>query len=219
MTNKPSRRYVSYGATLNKKRGSARDPERTREALVKAAEKIVVEKGIEAMTLEEVAAAASVSKGGLLHHFPSKKALVLGIAQDMIRQYDLAIAGYQQKDPVGPGAFTRAFLRANLECADESAQLCNALVSDMRAYSGPLDLFRQHSVHCQTRIENDGLDPAAASIVRYAGEGLMASAMWGMPRPTHYDEVIEALLAMATGDSQGSKQKKASSANRTGKDS
>lgn len=164
---------------------------------MKAAAKIVVEKGIQAMTLEDVAAAASVSKGGLLHHFPSKKALIEGIAEDMVRRYDRSVADYQREDPAAPGAFTRAYLRANLECSEESAQLCNALVSDMRAFSGPLEVFREHSRQCQERIENDGLDPATASIVRYAGEGLMSAAIWGMARPSHYDEMVVALLRMA----------------------
>ena len=46
------------------------------EAIVDAAEAVVVESGAGHMTLDAVAAKAGVSKGGLLHHFPTKTALL-----------------------------------------------------------------------------------------------------------------------------------------------
>ncbi len=152
------------------------------------------------MSLDEVAAAASVSKGGLLHHFPSKRALVLGIVEDMIRRYDKEIEAYRGKDPSPPGAYTRAYLRANLDCADESAQRCHALVSEMKMFAGSCEQFCEHSRACQEQLEHDGIDPVIASIVRYAGEGLTAALRGGMPRPSNYEQVVEALLRMARGE-------------------
>ncbi len=47
-----------------------------RERLLDAAERLVLEVGAAHLTLDAVAKFAGVSKGGLLHHFPSKDALL-----------------------------------------------------------------------------------------------------------------------------------------------
>ncbi|MDI9560109.1 MAG: helix-turn-helix domain-containing protein, partial [Pseudomonadota bacterium] len=44
----------------------------TYDVIVRAAESVVVEAGASHMTLDAVATKAGVSKGGLLHHFPTK---------------------------------------------------------------------------------------------------------------------------------------------------
>ena len=50
---------------------SKKTPIETREKLVRAAAQLVISKGIARVTLEQVALDAGVSKGGLLHHFPT----------------------------------------------------------------------------------------------------------------------------------------------------
>src|SRR5687768_15624169 len=47
-----------------------------RERILEAAERVVGDVGAARMTLEGVAQAAGVSKGGLLYHFPTKEALL-----------------------------------------------------------------------------------------------------------------------------------------------
>ena len=56
------------------KRSKARSA--TREKLLQSASQVVVEKGVDALTLAAVAKQAGVSKGGLLYHFPNKNALI-----------------------------------------------------------------------------------------------------------------------------------------------
>lgn len=51
----------------------------TRDRLLDAFEELLIEHGERAATLDGVAAAAGVSKGGLLYHFGSKAALVDGL--------------------------------------------------------------------------------------------------------------------------------------------
>ena len=45
----------------------------TQKAILDAANRIVIGQGVERLTLEQVAAEAGMSKGGLLYHFPRKK--------------------------------------------------------------------------------------------------------------------------------------------------
>ena len=53
--------------------------DQTKNAILDAANRILIEKGAECFTLESVAAEANVSKGGLLYHFRSKNELITGM--------------------------------------------------------------------------------------------------------------------------------------------
>lgn len=177
----------------------SRDSGRTKEAILEAAERLLVEKGFQALTLDEVAIGASVSKGGLLHHFPSKQGLILGLAEHMILLYEQEIEANRETDPERPGAYTRAYLRANLACVDECSQVCATLTAEARNIPPLLKLFQDFEARCQQRLESDGLDPVTASIVRYAAEGLCAATKAGMPKPANYDEVFAHLMDLASG--------------------
>ncbi len=62
-----------------------REREARREAILDAASKTVAEKGLHAARMEEIASAAEVSKGTLYLYFPSKDALLAGLAERNIR--------------------------------------------------------------------------------------------------------------------------------------
>ncbi|MDY0064762.1 MAG: helix-turn-helix domain-containing protein [Steroidobacteraceae bacterium] len=52
-----------------------------RDRILEAAERVVSQVGAARLTLDLVAQAAGVSKGGLLYHFPTKESLLGGLAQ------------------------------------------------------------------------------------------------------------------------------------------
>ena len=47
-----------------------------RQQLLEVAARLASEKGMTAVTLDAVSGASGISKGGLLHHFPSKNMLL-----------------------------------------------------------------------------------------------------------------------------------------------
>ena len=53
----------------------------TREKLCETAIEIAAREGLAAMTLDNVARHAGVSKGGVTYHFPSKEKLVEGVVE------------------------------------------------------------------------------------------------------------------------------------------
>ena len=55
----------------------------TRDRILDIAEAAVLEKGFEATSIEEIAAAAEISRGGFFYHFPDKNAL----ARAMLERY------------------------------------------------------------------------------------------------------------------------------------
>jgi AcrR family transcriptional regulator len=69
----------------------ARKRARTREQIVEAALKAIVERGYDATTLDEIAAAADVHKRTLLRYFPSKVHLVLHGHYDALSKFEEAL--------------------------------------------------------------------------------------------------------------------------------
>ena len=55
-----------------------------REAMLDAAQAVVLKQGAASLTLDAVAREAQVSKGGVMYHFPTKQALLTALGERMI---------------------------------------------------------------------------------------------------------------------------------------
>ena len=58
----------------------------TRAAIIQAAERLFAERAYEAVTVDEIAAAADVAKGTVYNHFPSKEDVAAALADDVFRR-------------------------------------------------------------------------------------------------------------------------------------
>ncbi len=87
-----------------------KQPQEVRKQLLDKATDVAVSLGLGALTLDTVAREAGVSKGGLLHHFPNKRALLDALCDDILEHLDQAIAAAMARDPVESGRFSRAYL-------------------------------------------------------------------------------------------------------------
>ena len=65
-----------------------KNPEQVRLRLLQSARRLALENGLGAVSIEVVAAEAGVTKGGLFHHFPNKKALIDAVFQHMLRDFE-----------------------------------------------------------------------------------------------------------------------------------
>src|SRR5258708_4581316 len=74
-----SRRDSSTEPTYAPRRTQAERSETTRKQLLDAATKLIRQKGFGGLRTIEVASVAGVSRGALMHHFPSKHALVVAV--------------------------------------------------------------------------------------------------------------------------------------------
>lgn len=176
-----------------------KQPEQVRRALLDCAAQIAAEDGAAAITIQAVATRAGVTKGGLLHHFDSKQALLAAVFQDLLDKMDREIDRTLADDPASRGRFTRAYVRACFSdrlLGDRSlwGALSVAIVSEpaLRAlWSAWLD--QRMARHAET----DG-DPRLVA-VRLAADGVWLADMMekdgGLKR---YPQDFEAvLLAMA----------------------
>ncbi len=160
--------------------------EQARERVLNAAEARLLAGGPAALVLDRVAADAGVSKGGLLYHFASKEALVGGLCERMLERFDQQLEALFQAEPVGPGAWTRAYLASTVtdegKPADTSAQLMAGILATLGRDSQHLESVRRCFARWHARLEADGLDPGTATLVRLAADGLWLSAMLGLPQ-------------------------------------
>ena len=67
-----------------------RDAVRTRALLLAAAGRCIATRGA-SVSLDVIAREAGVSKGGLLHHFPTREDLLLALMQDLLDQFTAAV--------------------------------------------------------------------------------------------------------------------------------
>lgn len=91
-----------------------KQPELVRQALLDCAARISAENGLGAITIQAVADAAGVTKGGLLHHYPSKQALIDAVFDEVVARLDENIDTSMAKGDGGYGAFTRAYVDLSL---------------------------------------------------------------------------------------------------------
>lgn len=173
LTNKPSRRYSKNMIHKDNKR----------DAILRAAGDVVLLRGAEAMTLEAVAAQAEVSKGGLLHHFPSKQALVEGMIESLFAAFESDIETEIARDeklrlPVA-GRFLRAYVRMVTTPDEEGDALSFALLAAATRDPSLLRVKKGVMDEWQHRAENDGIDRDLATVIRLAADGCWMSELFG----------------------------------------
>ncbi|MGJ9413890.1 TetR family transcriptional regulator [Aeromicrobium sp. CF4.19] len=129
------------------------DAERsTRDRLLDAFESLLVDTGSRAATLDAVAAAADVSKGGLLYHFHSKDELVDGMLARLREQGDADLEAmraasqgpvdFYLETSVDSGSdFDRALIAAG-RIAQESDPRASDALADLR--EGWFGVLREH---------------------------------------------------------------------------
>jgi|HigsolmetaAR202D_1030399.scaffolds.fasta_scaffold00471_2 Transcriptional regulator len=157
-------------------------PNETRAKLLQAAIKLLVNDGTSQFTLASVAEAAGVSKGGLLHHFPTKEALLRGLVERADQIWQQRFQQELEKEPEGTiGRWARAYIRATFDRGEEETELMLALTRVISAYP---DLFiGPRSIYTQAWIQNidDGLPRERALTIQVACDGLWLSEIAGIP--------------------------------------
>jgi AcrR family transcriptional regulator len=183
---------------VQREKGSSR----TREAVLLAAERVVDEEGVSGMTLEAVAREAGVSKGGLLYHFPSKEALISGMVGRLIGGFGEALGRELRREKGGGGGgWSRAYARASFAEDRSYLRVSAGLLAALAQDPELLDPLRRGYRDGQRWAERDGIDPAVATLVRLAADGLFFAEMFGFapPRGALRERVLETMLSLTEG--------------------
>lgn len=91
-----------------------RAPDDTRVEIIQKALEVAAELGASGFTLDAVAARTTVSKGAVLHHFPTKIALLEGMIDHLGQLHTDGILAEAARDPEPYGRNARAYLRATV---------------------------------------------------------------------------------------------------------
>lgn len=169
----------------------------TRRRLLDAAEAIVLRAGPDRLTLDAVAREAGVSKGGVLYHFGTKDALIGAMVARLYEGWERDIEREVAAARDEPGRWTRAYVRATVkpppgevEPAPEVGAAILAAIANDPALLEPL---RERFRAWQAALAGDGIDPALATLVRLAADGLILADLLGLAPPT--GELRERVLA------------------------
>ncbi|MFQ3582636.1 MAG: TetR/AcrR family transcriptional regulator [Chloracidobacterium sp.] len=166
----------------------------TREALLRATVRVVAEQGLPKLTLEAVARAAGVSKGGLLYHFPTKEALVQALIETFIAEWDALTEREYARDPEPekPGRWLRAYVRASFAELEATESFTLGLgQGDMAGFLVALavnpellGLIQSAYRRWHRLLISDGIDEATATAVRFAADGIYFAEGFGLAPPT-----------------------------------
>lgn len=145
-----------------------------REKILDAYERVLVEDGERAATLEAVAKAAGVSKGGLLYHFKDKRALASGLLQrlETLAEHDVEL---MSKDPAGA---TDYYVRTSVW---QNSPLDRAIISVTRLGNDSQAAVDAAMKRVQNRwlslLEDEVKDPHIARAILLIGDGLYYNAV------------------------------------------
>ncbi|NMB69107.1 MAG: TetR/AcrR family transcriptional regulator [Chloroflexi bacterium] len=173
--------------------------EKTRAALLDAASRIVQQRGVEHLTLDLTAQEAGVSKGGLLYHFPSKEALIKGMIQSYLQRFTADFNAAAQADaPAAAGRWTRAYLQTTSEDQQRNPRMSSGLLAAVATDPALLSPMQQTFAEWVKLLEQDGIDPVTAQIVRLAVDGLWMVELFGLAPPDAEtrENVLRALHAL-----------------------
>ena len=184
---------------MSKAHQRRKQPEVVRQQVLEVAARLSLQKGPASVTLDAVSQAAGVSKGGLLHHFPSKQALLDGMFDDLVGKFGQAIDEEMARHPAEAGRFTRAYLAVcfSPEHSGESdgwKTLVTALLAEPHLRQRwRLWALRQAERHAATDGSVD------AELVRFAVDGLWLSQLLdgAVPGPERQRALMERLIALS----------------------
>ncbi|BAW03312.1 TetR/AcrR family transcriptional regulator [Nocardia seriolae] len=186
---------------------TTRNPAGTRDRILDALETLLLDKGLSQVTLENVAAAAGVSKGGLLYHFKSKDALLAGLLRRVGERAD-----EQVRTAVEQGRSVAEWYLQTPHPEDETdaveLALYRSMLAAMRTIDAPPDTTQAETDRAltevlqswKTALDNEIDDPVRAEIVRLVGDGVYLRALLGAPpvEPELYRRVVARLLETDT---------------------
>ncbi|WP_119460992.1 TetR/AcrR family transcriptional regulator [Rhodospirillaceae bacterium SYSU D60014] len=174
-----------------------KQPDLTRRHLLDVTATLALEAGVSTLTLESVARAAGVSKGGLLHHFPSKQALIEALFDDLAGRFRQAVDQEIADDPDERARTARAYLRAVAgQPADEDeAKLWGVLTIAILAEPSLRGRWRSWLDEHLEADKAEATPPVEAMIGRLAADGLWLADLFGFYdiEPELRTEIVERL--------------------------
>lgn len=168
-------------------------------AIVNAAEMVVMEAGAAHMTLDAVAARAGVSKGGLLYHFPTKDALLEAMIRKLVEERTELRKELLNKLPDGPTRKLKAYMMSGL-LRDPKVDRVGAPILAALAHNPKLaEPIREAVKKRYAEFASEDVQFEKAVVLALAVDGLLFQEVLSISpfNEDQRDKVIEELLRIA----------------------
>lgn len=176
----------------------------TRSRLLSAALTMLHSQGVAALTLDGVAKEAGVSKGGLLHHFPSKDALITAMLQQLFADFAAQVQHYYDIETPEAGQWLRAYVRATFDEDPLPLEVAAMLLAALTENQALMTVIQADFQHWQARLLHDGVPRARATVIRQAADAYWMERLLGVgfEQQAERQQVMEELLQLSRGTSQ-----------------
>jgi AcrR family transcriptional regulator len=171
-----------------------------RERILAAAEQLVAQQGASNLTLDAVAHAAGVSKGGLLYHYPNKEALLAAMIERHCDDLDERCACELEQLPANrPSSALKASILGVLKRRSGREELGAALLAAAAANPALLDGARARYAEHVARLTASGGRFARSAVIMLAVDGLMLGEVWRLTPFTEEQRelIVQELLRLA----------------------
>lgn len=158
-----------------------RQPEATRARIIDAAIEAADQLGAGGFTLDAVVSRLSLSKGALLHHYPSKVALLEGVVDHIGRSFLADVRAAAAEDPDPYVRLSRAYLRVTINQIGNPEDTSLGRVALIACLIEPSVAERWHAYIREIAAE-DPADAAGADdalMLRLVADGLWLSDVTG----------------------------------------
>ncbi|MGX4774404.1 TetR/AcrR family transcriptional regulator [Bradyrhizobium guangdongense] len=175
--------------------------ERSRNAALEAAIAIIARDGPGRLTLDAIARESGLSKGGVMHQFRTKEAVLKALLERQMAHFEEFSSAYMAKvSATSPNPNLATQLATVREAATSPNSAALALVAAVVENPSLMALPREREMKRMAAIREEAADPDLA-MLRWAGAiGLLLSSLFGMS-PLNRDEQ-QRLFARLLDDAQ-----------------
>ena len=158
--------------TMVKRRG--RDPDVTRDKLLKAAFEEIYRRGFQAASLDTILAKAGVTKGALYHHFPDKASLGYAVVDEVVKGLLLERWGVAEPPTGDPVTALQRILRGRAASLTTREVELGCPLNNLAQEMSPLDQRFRRGVNATFDIWRDAV---AKDLERGQAEGTVRKDM------------------------------------------
>lgn len=157
----------------------------TRKRLLDAATSVIQRDGAASLTLDNVAAEASISKGGLLHHFESKDDLIVSLLNETLQAADNELERRRDQYDGESGGFASAYLDYVADPSTEVTTTASSILAAAALDETMLVDARSTFHGWQERLlKEDGMTELTALLARIIGDGLWLIDLFQLAPPS-----------------------------------
>jgi len=157
-------------------RKSRRDPERTREAILEVAGRLLAKDGPEGLSVSQVAKLAGVNRGTAYHHFQTREDLLnatkVWVSEKLCREVFGDVAPSESpEERLDPGALTQKLVRFAMDNPEFGRVWLFEVLSASRPANDPFwNRFKAHIDHfARSELAQPGIDPEVNAVTMLVG--------------------------------------------------